>query len=483
MDQKRSISSDPSKLSLQLCAPCFVCKNINEKKKTALATVTDSQFQLLALAELKDVSNSSRRLNIGRLLLLCASCRGNHTGLNAITNCDPAGDLRSLKAIKAWRNRYLSSHSFKQNTQCHTCLSDGRISSQKEQSRHDDVRASRNPTVGWTILNIVHESYQSLQGAFSEELQRLSGCSHVIAAELLADSSNCYLCYVHLNHCRTSQRVARRTAGEQSTVAASRFIFTGKDCKATTSNSKSRLRRIPTYRINDLKNLEEFSQIEEIVHSHSNGKLHAVDDMGEYCCRSCWYIVLEGKKCAGPKIGISTLKLTVDRQFIRCVLFALATEDEAQKSVLFSGESTKEVAEIAANLRNGCNTAASSGFESVRLLRFGEVRKLRFKLGELLSHSSGKVHSNIDERTLVTRLEPVLSGRGVILKNLGYKVRCYVTVKHIDELLSGLVERNSYSTYITSWPSPSQIGKHLDTVAKRFKDMKSRYWDGRWTLS
>ena len=221
---------------------------------------------------------------------------------------------------------------------------------------------------------------------------------------------------MHLNHSRISQRVAGRTAAEQSTVAVSVCIFTGKSCKATIINSKSPFWSIPTYRINDLKNLEEFSQIEEIVHSHSNGKLHSMDAIGEHFCRSCRYIVLEGKKCPGAEIGISTLKLNVDRLVIRCVLFALATEDDAQKSVLFSAESTKEVSEIAANLRNRCITEDSSGFRIVRLLRFGEVPKLMLNLGELFSRSSGKVHINMDERTLVKRREPVLSARGVILK-------------------------------------------------------------------
>lgn len=71
-----------------------------------------------------------------------------------------------------------------------------------------DEKCERNPSRNWTLFNILSQDVQSLTRDFILEFCLLSGCIREVVADMLKNLSKLFLCYVHVNHSRVSQKRA-----------------------------------------------------------------------------------------------------------------------------------------------------------------------------------------------------------------------------------------------------------------------------------
>lgn len=79
----------------------------------------------------------------------------------------------------------------------------------------------------------------------------------------------------------------------------------------------------------------------------------------------------------------------------------------------------------------------------------------------------------------------VLAANGIILKRLSHKLRCYVPVAVVEQLLSGIaLDRSKYGKALKSIrPTMTRIREMLREVATHFVSSRDRYWAGEWTLT
>ena len=68
------------------------------------------------------------------------------------------------------------------------------------------------------------------------------------------------------------------------------------------------------------------------------------------------------------------------------------------------------------------------------------------------------------------------------MKKLTSLLRCYISVDHVEKLLSFLAVSNNS---VSNWARPSfnETQSCLDHVSKAFQGRKSAYWKGAWSLS
>ncbi|PXF44647.1 hypothetical protein BWQ96_05589 [Gracilariopsis chorda] len=341
-----------------------------------------------------------------------------------------------------------------------------------------DENSVRSPTKDWTIYNVLLMPQEAIE-LFVSDYHNRSSCEPEIVREMLKDPSTVHLCYIHLNHSRYAQKMASSSLSTGLHGIASICVFHDHGCSRREKSSNSRFWRVPHIDVCSANTLEEFSQLEETVSSHSDGSLHAREVMGKLCCRSCLYLVMEGKNLDRPAISISTLTSVVDRCLVRCILFALDPPKESAAQIPFKCELPNTISAIAQELRDSCICPQFGSGDGLRMLPFQKAVRVRAILCD--SNVNGDIFAiRIDPRTIQKRLEGVLTSKGVVLKKLGYRLRCCMAVDQVEKLLSRLSNTN-----VCTLPRPpiDEIHGHLHAVADLFRERKLEFWKGQWSLT
>ena len=133
-------------------------------------------------------------------------------------------------------------------------------------------------------------------------------------------------------------------------------------------------------------------------------------------------------------------------------------------------------------LRAACSIS-KAGRSLVRLVPFREVFSCRQALCEFQNEAGVNVFYNINEKTLVKRLQAELAGKGIILKKLGYRRRSYVSVEQLDKLVSFMSSSKASPAAEVSRPTPIDLRKYLGSVSEHFRTSRDKYWNGNWSLT
>ncbi|PXF41630.1 hypothetical protein BWQ96_08641 [Gracilariopsis chorda] len=133
-------------------------------------------------------------------------------------------------------------------------------------------------------------------------------------------------------------------------------------------------------------------------------------------------------------------------------------------------------------MRDSCTRSRLGGVDGVRMLRFQDVFRSR-KVVISQSRETTDVQQNIDGRTFEKRIEPFLAEQGIILKKLSYRLRCYVRVDHVDEMLSQMAAPRPSLLCASRRPSLNDMRASLDIVRAHFVAEKDAYWKGKWSLT
>ena len=198
--------------------------------------------------------------------------------------------------------------------------------------------------------------------------------------------------------------------------------------------------------------------------------------------QGCLYIIIEGRNGGQPAVSISVLGSTVDRFLVRCILYSLEPNPLAANSIIVTTTASKDISSVAKYLRGNCILPSAESKICMRMLPFAEVLRARKRLSIIQQGSRKTYPTTIDSRTVETRIETVLAGKGIILKKLTSRLRCYLAVDHVEKLLSSLAVSNNS---VSNWARPSfnETQSCLDHVSKAFQERKSAYWKGAWSLS
>lgn len=121
---------------------------------------------------------------------------------------------------------------------------------------------------------------------------------------------------------------------------------------------------------------------------------------------------------------------------------------------------------------------SDSGEPTVRMLPFTAVCRAR---GEICSLEKTTEDSrSIQNRSLERRIKPVLAGKGIVLKKLSTRLRCYMDIEKLEKAIGSLaLNSNPDSNEL----SIMGIRRQLDEVVKQFIQRKEQYWKGEWSLS
>ena len=238
----------------------------------------------------------------------------------------------------------------------------------------------RNPTQDWTLFNLISDG-EAVRSSFTDELICLSECDKATAKELLRDSSVHHLCYVHLNHSRILQEREMRL---HRTCNSERCVFIRRSCVFDNYyRGTSRLWRINSINVNNLEDMEELSQFDDNIRSHSNGYLSASEVRGQYSCRSCLYIITEGNFGKLPNVSVAELSSLIDRWLVRFIKFSVASSAEAAKSPITNTSCSEELSAVSIQLRVSCKSIRVESGENVRLLPFADVMRARARLSNI----------------------------------------------------------------------------------------------------
>lgn len=102
------------------------------------------------------------------------------------------------------------------------------------------------------------------------------------------------------------------------------------------------------------------------------------------------------------------------------------------------------------------------------MLRFSEVFKCRkAQCGFALDTGSDACHL-IDDKTLQKRIEAVLAGKVIILKCLRYRIRLYVSVAHLNSMMSDMARSWSKSLDHLKRLSIEDAYSYIEEVSVQF---------------
>ena len=144
---------------------------------------------------------------------------------------------------------------------------------------------------------------------------------------------------------------------------------------------------------------------------------------------------------------------------------------------------SQDVAIIARQLRVKCTQPGREASSSVQMLPITDVCQARERLCSIHENDHVLHQFAIDPRTLEKRLEYVLARKGILLKKLTYRLRCYVSVTQVEDLLSSIATSSSKTKSEWVRPCSNEITACFDLVGKRFQDRKEMYWEGEWSLA
>lgn len=147
------------------------------------------------------------------------------------------------------------------------------------------------------------------------------------------------------------------------------------------------------------------------------------------------------------------------------------------------GQGGADIVEVAKKLRNACLMPET--YETrLRLLPLPAVFRCRFALCALASIKNDvSTKASIDEMTIERRIEMVMASKGIILKKLCQKLRCYVSVDALQSLLSGVVQSFRSRPEHAARRSVLGMRNMIRSVADYFVFTQEKFWAGDWSLS
>ncbi|CAN8065597.1 unnamed protein product [Agarophyton chilense] len=312
------------------------------------------------------------------------------------------------------------------------------ISGDQQQFIHKLGDFVRLPTCDWTLYNVRSDS-EDVRNIFIAVMCRLAEVKESTVRTIWKNPSQYVLCYKHLNHSKHARNYAKNAAEVKGDDVRGKCFFKDCGCSEVLTSRRSRLWRVPVIQPHSLEAVNSFAQLDENIQTYSGGKLRAVDVMGKYSCSSCLYVVTEGIIGAVPELSLQNISSIADRIVLRFILYSLqstVSEKSLPSFNVSSHDDGCDVIELAKMLRSSFLTPETNG-DDLRLLPFAEISRSRSILCNL-----GKMKpwapsiSTIDDRTLERRVKMVLTGKGIILKKLYHKLRCYVTVDIVEKLLT-----------------------------------------------
>ena len=144
---------------------------------------------------------------------------------------------------------------------------------------------------------------------------------------------------------------------------------------------------------------------------------------------------------------------------------------------------SQDVAVIARQLRAKCILPGREASSSVQMLPFAEVCRARERLCSIHENDHVVHQHAIDPQTLEKRLESVLAGKGILMKKLTSRLRCYVPATQVEDLLSSIATTSGRTKSEWVRPIRNEITDCLNLVGKIFQDRKEMFWEGEWSLA
>ena len=312
--------------------------------------------------------------------------------------CNPQryGAALSRNALNSWKNRCNDAVSGRDARLCFLCVERGDSGQVNELRGGSRSERRRNPTRDWSLFNISIQD-GPVQTLFTAELTRLSGCEIRTAEPLISDPSTHFLCYYHLNH----SRIAREVVLDNYCIGRQKCVFELRGCSLKGSAARSaRLWSMKDVSVESLNDFEYYTDLDERIRSHSYGELSSYEVMNQFCCRSCLYIITEGRSETRPAVSLTSISSSVDRFLVRCIFFSLESEDAAEKSSIVLNTASKDVAVIARQLRVNCIRPGKEASSYVQMLPFTEVCRARERLCSIHENDHVVHQFAIDPRTL-----------------------------------------------------------------------------------
>ena len=334
MVQGKSLSVGPLAAKERRTATCLPCGTRNTRKPSVPVTLSPQKVIVRGTVKTGSHSNPFKRLNreCEASLYLCVTCRHKTYGWQVISNPRRYGAALSRNALTSWKNRCTYAVSGQDARLCFLCVDRGDSGQVNELRGGSRAERPRNPTRDWRLFNISVQD-GPVQTLFTADLTRVSGCEIVTAETLISDPCIHFLCYYHLNH----SRIAREVPLEKYYIGRQKCVFELRGCSLKGSAARSaRLWSMKDVSVEILNDFEYYTNLDERIRSHSYGELSCYEVMNQFYCRSCLYIMTEGRSETRPAVSLTSISSSVDRFLVRCIFYSLESEDEAEKAVLCS---------------------------------------------------------------------------------------------------------------------------------------------------
>ena len=152
-------------------------------------------------------------------------------------------------------------------------------------------------------------------------------------------------------------------------------------------------------------------------------------------------------------VPVDELSSAFDRWRVRSIIFSLASELDAKKSAFWNTTCTEDLCTVAKQLRVSCKSIKVHSDSTVRLLPFADIIRVRDRLCSIRGSKFVRKDASIDRRT-VAKTEAVLAATGIILKKPSARLRVYIGVIDVENLLSGMIASHEGVT-TNNWIRPS----------------------------
>ena len=284
---------------------------------------------------------------------------------------------------------------------------------------------------------------------------------------LLASIAQKRFCNIHYHHTRHAMIMASQYEPSCSGDQHGFCVLFHKGCSGTGSN----LPPLSMYRRHALQDTESFHEFHESVSVLSVGLLTDEEVCGRYACGACRYIVSKGALGTRPTVDFTHLLDAVDRFLAECVLNALCVSN-TQSVFISENEAASQEAQ---RLRK----KVAAPFPNVPRSRFFPVREV-FKSRLNLVEQSGSISRNVCNKTIESRLGPVLSAKNVHLYSFSRKLRYYAPDSALPDTVQSVISLSSGDD-VSILLNDRRM--KFNEVCRRFVDDDDIYRTGKWFLS
>ena len=215
-----------------------------------------------------------------------------------------------------------------------------------------------------------------------------------------------------------------------------------------------------------LQETESFYEFHESVSVLAMGLLTGDEVCGRYACGACRYIVSKGALGTRPAVDSTHLLDVVDRCLAYCILNALCVSNTQSVFISENEAASQEAQRLKKKVVAPFPNVPCSRFLPVR-----EVYKSRLHLVE--QNRSGS--RNVCNKTIESRLGPVLSAKNVHLYSLSRKMRCYALDSALPDMVQSVISLSSGDD-VSILPKDGQM--KFNEVCRRFVDNKDIYRAG-----